>query len=500
MVLKYSFKFKRGFTIGETVASMISLAVVALSAQSLIMMSSQFRSNQKRTFASMEEQAQYSNLICSHLQNPVAVQVDKSRTYHFNGTEYKVLNPRRNEAKRPTLAFFILEPSRNSGSGSTRLENPSFSSDDFVSNEGLSGSIQDNIKQSIQSVLDDKSIFYIEDQSTAPGPLPPSNTAEYPRPSIFHTHYFPIYADSHTLINYVPEFEQKRYEFGNIKDNSGFIIATRCIENKKFHEKYSLGALIDSTDLKFSAHGYSQDIKNTQALYILTNQRVPFYFPDPTKAGMSQISCAEHDATINHTDSINKYTPVTFIIEFIKKDTMPAIIDYKNETGNSPSFTEAISDPTHREPKNEGMYVDVPFVSDPVKLQARQKNEYQSRILQEAAFSVEFTRITEIPFRNNNPFGIWTSTFIAKSSLPPIALQTHSPFELTFIDVKNTCNPSLYDCKSSPQGKDKLDSLMVGNKKMSDFLKLKDKSCPFRYSNLESSGQAVSFGVSVDIN
>jgi len=171
----------------------------------------------------------------------------------------------------------------------------------------------------------------------------------------------------------------------------------------------------------------------TQALYILSNQKVPFqidYDKQNGKKGKT-IICADHKGSIKGEagdTSANEYTPVTFIIEFeaidaidaIKDGTHQQLFDYHSSNIQRDSF-EAFIRPDDYPNEDADMFSQIP---------SAQSLEYANRIRDEFSMAVEFTRITEVPFGASSD--IWSSSFIATS---PITQKPILPFLILILSM-----------------------------------------------------------------
>lgn len=532
---------KKGFTLGETIASMISLAVVALAAQSLILVSNKFTAKSDRTLASMASQNEFHNMVCSHFKHPLAVQTDGTKSYSFDAANNKYIrvNKTKTENSQATLAFPVLE--KNNKASNTITFNNSSDVQLTASQAAIKKVLKHPAVKSFLSNSFDKRLQKTTNQTTAY----PLTYTGHGMPGV---KLYKIYADSHTLITYQPSLTDNSADFpmGRIHAGSGFIFAARCVKNAasntdtegSFIDKdYSVGSILDITDVKLTEmSSISSHFAANTALYVLNLKYRPFYFPPSNNDtdAVKRIKCAdvyagaaanEIEAAEGH--SLNTWTPVIYRIQFesAHNNIVDHIADYKQNDGTTNinnyytrhNMEDRDSDLANNNSTNDEVLkrarqeyrryllqelevTDISTASDPQKdagVRAAQKlikaQVYFPRLMNQMSIPIKFTKIVEFPFlKQISTENIWALSFSA-ISFPG----QDSSINFQLFDIENTCwqKNAVSSCPYSPAKAGTLaDIKITGNRDMRGYLKIKSQRCPFRYSKMDQNSGYTSMG------
>ena len=514
----------RGFSLGEVLASLIALGIIALTVQSLILVAHNFLSQQSSSMSSLQEQTFFSKLVCHKFQRPVFVAQDRSRSFTYNpgapGTPpayQKRSNARPDPKQDPaTLSVPLLGKSNSIGSLATSTppmadlptNHPAVQTflTNLDSSGGLTASFGDTDKIFRAHINDEAAHFNNVDGA--------SGSHSY------YSQFYDIYADNHTLPTFmVKQAEQDTSKLGVVSE--GFIYASRCIKNDvnpsgngdpaSFIEikgdipKYSI---IDRTD---NSNMNNDEVLAT-ALYVLEQKWRPFYFPGQEKTKNKVICCdiSQFDRPNTITlgppptppasltiptgcANLEKYTPIIYVIK-ISSDSgaletlIPGSKSLEGYVQNSVSsfkdnsICESAIDPANNVDLNS------------TNCKTVVENSYLQTLGKGFAHPVKFENVEELPLVKRDRVNSWAYGFIA----PSFSNQDmHKEFKI--ISIENKCHTSLPVglCGKAVPGLDL--SLpanhVVNNKSVADYFIAKVSACPFHYITMDNSGGVLPLGL-----
>lgn len=521
IINKLNFLNRRGFTFIEVLASLISLGIVVLAAQSLIMISNRFMVRSDVDFSSMQDVSFMNDYMCLKFTLPVFVQVDRTRSFHYDhiNKKYTKISLGDEEINPATLSYPLLSKNNKN------FETPELDSNHPLGpvshtavREFLNGDFKDSTKNKrLRAHLDDK-IATGADTSDV------GNVARD-----YKSKYYDVYADTHTLITFMVDpsdadmSSTEMAKLGRISksDGHGIIFASRCIKKEegpgdigaylKEHEVHSLGSVIDETD-------NVSDLKTEEtALYILEGLKYrPFYFQDHAE-NKDKIKCCDVSAAVStiektttgHCSNMEDWIPVTYVIRFASEggelgsDANDAIVNLdKNDDGNTSLraylFNEHETVYTEEWIECESKITDQAKDSCKEDIHADMATRYYFPKLREKIdFPITFSSVHELPINKSKLSNTWAFTFVA-----PSLQHQDSSMQLKLIDLENGClkaNHSLsmlslsrqecrvgdFSVQSNPTKKANKANLMT---------LIKSKSCPFRYVSLASGGGPIYLG------
>ena len=286
----------KGFTMAEVLASLISLGVVVMSAQSVLMASNTFLHQSQDTFESMSSRNHINDYICSYFHEPPFVQQNPKESFYYNSDNETYVQVGSANNSPATLSYPFLDHSDSSFSA--------------VSGHSAVSTFTNSANLTIDKHIDDEANASQTVESGARG---------------FQSKFYDIYANSHTVINLSAKPKDESFNtdsmrlkgLGELENN--VIIASRCIKNAVGPS--DLGKFISSTKRSVidSTDGASGQQDQT-ALYILDGLRHrPFYFPK--KEGYKKIQCCDIDALNNGVldntkcELLEDYTPIAYVIK-----------------------------------------------------------------------------------------------------------------------------------------------------------------------------------------
>ena len=504
---------ERGFTMAEVLASLISLGVVVMSAQSVLMASNTFLHQSQDTFEAMESRNHINDYICSYFHAPPFIQQDPTKSFYYKNGKYIQVGGDNN--KPATLSYPLLSKSDSSenfsstghSAVSTYVNGSNFSTKEHLKKDGTQGDKANNVKL-LNSTNKSRS---------------------------YESKFYDIYANSHTIINLsvqpadnsINTAGRQPNSLGSLEDKKGnIIIASRCIENKvsasaegQFVEA-GQGSILDSTAV---------DYVEPASLYVLEGLKYrPFHFPD--NSGHEKIKCCDIDPSLLGSDdeiqetnckTLKDYTPVAYVIKISSEKGGTSLFDLmaENKIGTGATSEEAFLHNQYRtdyddrvtqcdagtvEKDNDGnCYAGAPGQTDctGILVSARQavktqcmkdaKDQwrhqyYFPKLREKFNFPVTFTEITELPLiKVKNPT-LWTVAFSAESKS-----QEQSQFiDLKLINIENQCKKVglKRTCPLLKRGSqiEQADA---------SYLNINLRTCPFNYSKAGSEGGTISLGL-----
>ena len=501
---------RRGFTLGEVLASLIALGIIALAVQSLMLVANNFLSQQSSSMSSMEEHTFFSKLICHKFQRPVFVEQDPSRSFKYDPNDsegplyLKKRDGRSNELA--TLSVPLLGHSNTSSS----ITNPSGS----ITSLSVSGHTavktflstlaipadEDDHSTALRAHINDKAASF-------------SNVDGASGSHDYHSLFYDIYADNHTLPTYmVKQGEDDGIELGKISE--GFIYASRCVKNEVNPSgngdpatfiaidgdspKYSI---IDRTDN--SAMG--EDEVLATALYVLEQKWRPFYFPEQEKT-KNKVICCDID-TFDSTTSITlgtesiipsipsncanleKYTPIIYVIkissdegavedEILGNNSLEGYV--QNSASNFVNNNECESTQPEKVDLNSSCRDIV-------------EKGYFRELGAHFVHPVKFENVEELPLVKKDRVNTWAYGFIAPSFG---SQKMHKEFKI--LSIENKCRTSLPVglCGKAVPGLDlSLAPNKIDGKSVAEYFIARVSHCPFSYISMDSSGGTLPLGL-----
>ncbi len=510
---------RKGFTLGEVLASLIALGIITLTVQSLILVANNFLSQQSSSMSSLQEQTFFSKLICHKFQRPVFVEQDRSRSfeYHpYDGFYKKKKNTRPNPNHNPaTLSVPLLDKSNTTGIsnlGSSLSEHPAVQA--FLNTALTFATNKDDTNKVLRAHINDKAnIDPLEIENA-------SGSHDY------NSLFYDIYADNHTLPTFmVKQTEEDGIRLGKVSE--GFIYASRCIKNGKanlgtegsfisIEGKYPTYSIIDRID----KNNMNDDGILATALYILEQKWRPFYFPDQAKVKDQVICCNitqfNRPTTITLGNSptptipagcgnLETYTPVIYVIK-ISSDG-GALEDLIPANDSLEGFLQAsVDDTTANEPfeshtacaPSGGLFkIDLAGVNaSTTSCETVVRNNYFSTLGKRFAHPIKFENVEELPLVKKDRVNSWAYGFVA----PNFKNQDmHKEFKI--ISIENKCHSSLPIglCGKAVPGLN-LDITVhpenaINGKSVAEYFIAKVSACPFNYITMDSSGGTLPLGL-----
>ena len=501
------YSHQRGFTIGEVIAVMISLSVISLSASTLILLTKRFSAKQQNTVYSLEAKNRLINNFCSRFQNSSIIQIDRSKSFTYNpngGTgnngEYAKIKQDGEGETRPAVLSFPLGANSN-----TNFTSPS--KPGGQTHSAVSGFLNGDFKQG--------SCVKTAGTGTCGG-SPPSCTpsssdtsCKHKTPTKAHvkdgctsgcisgaqsyaSKFYDVYADTHTIATYtVPVGNNPNVgQFGQIAENTGVILATRCVENKSDDSNSANrflgseeGSVIDATDLSVSDQGTHTHYNET-ALYILEGMKYrPFYFPDVTSPD-GKIKCC--DVTANNTidnsacDTLDQWTPITYFLRFHHLAESEVVTDGKVKSWLTSSGQTTASD--YNSLTDQNTYLE------------NAKGLYKKELLKKFSIPITFTQVNELPLDQKAQQMYWASSFIA-----PSVEHQEDFIRFKWISVENGCYLSKLVANCPFNTRTTLAQTFIPGTKppqsMKQFLRIQTRDCPFQVRGLANTGSAIPLGI-----
>ena len=509
---------KKGFTLMEAVASMIALGIVALSVQSLLLVTNNFFHKQKNSFASLENLVSINDMICSHFSEPIFVQHDPRSTFGFKSdtNTYRALALKSTETSIPagyippekaSLSFPLDKLINSNGRFKWSLTLLSKFGQLGSSRPSQDGNAVDDCAGPVCARINDKTTNFnnLRDGSKR---VPGS-----------HNHlsqFYDVYSDTHTLVAFQVDLRgmEKASTMGNI--NKGTIFASRCgmksdssnpwkVESGRNERR--LRTIMDSTNEVRKKNADQSVLEAADALFVLMNPHRPFYFPEK-KNSFAKIQCCDvrsHSIftdtdgnldTVTGCKNLSESYPVTYAIniesmnvgEFSGKGKDGILKDgslkgYFNNNAEDLKLLKKESD------CKDTTTEEFDFTRNDCRDKAREL--YGKKLLDFFTYPVEVTSIYELPMGRVNRTGdqdsVWAQAFVADY----VESVDSNIVKMNLFSVENKC----YSFLPSHMCKRQDDTISPGEKKFTDYLKTKTYSCPFSYKNLRSSGSSIPLGV-----
>ena len=490
----------RGFTLGEVLASLIALGIIALTVQSLILFANNFLNQQEATLSSLEEQVFFSNMLCSKFQRPVFAEYDPSRSFVYNpdssGESYKKRSDTRPDPKEDPAVFSVplLDKSKPI-SGKIEIS--------VTDHPAVKTFLKDNL--TIGTGPNDKSKVlraHIDDEANTFNNLD-GETGNHN----YYSQFYDIYTDDHTLPTFIVRQTEGNNVLGTISD--GFIYASRCIKNEEnknnagsFIEiegkspKYSI---IDSTDKDMS----EEEIKAT-ALYVLEQRWRPFYFPSGSK---NKVICCDIDQYLassanaikldssgnppSNCKTLEKYTPIIYVISISSGNADDSAVE--NDVWGNKSLEGYVQNKSGDFSGHADCETTPP--SNKVELNLNCKNivkaDYFKNLGKKIVHPVAFQQIEELPLVKKDRVNTWAYGFIASTFSNPFYK------EFKVLSIENKCHTSMPIgfCGKVMPGKDLSVNLLQNGKSAADYLITRARHCPFRYVTMENSASPMPLGL-----
>lgn len=495
---------RRGFTLGEVLASLIALGIITLTVQSLMLVANNFLSQQSSSMSSMQERTFFSKLICHKFRRPVFVNQNPSRSFTYDPDAISYAKGRE---VRPT-EWGAPEPNPEQGPATLSVpllghsQNP----------ENLSVPDHPAVKTFFQNISnsnlvatgtgDTGKVFraHIDDEANSFSDIVGGGSRNY------HSQFYDIYADDHTLPTFmVKQGEEDGSKLGKVSE--GFIYASRCIKNHtdpstpgSFIEiggdspKYSI---IDRTDNS----SMTEDKVLATALYVLEQKWRPFYFPDSSKPAKDQIRCCNIEAFTAGTpfdvsensattcQNLEKYTPIIYVIKISSDGSaLEDLISGNDSLGgyvqNSASEFTGHADCESSPPGK----VDLNQICKGIA-----ENSYFSTLGKRLVHPVKFENVEELPLVKKDRVNTWAYGFIAPSFKNQ---EAHKEFKI--LSIENKCHTSLPVglCGKAVPGLDlSLAVNEVEGKSVAEYFISRVSHCPFSYISMDSSGGTLPLGL-----
>ncbi len=510
------FSDRRGFTLGEVLASLIALGIIALTVQSLILVANNFLSQQGSSISSLQEQTFVSKLMCHKFRRPIFVEEDASRSFIYAPGEdsYKKRHEANNRTKKPaTLSIPLLEDSQNFPGGlKVDTEHPavetflqgSWITKDTTINAGHSNNI-------LRAHINDKAPNF----NSIDGAGGSRN---------YLSLFYDIYADSHTLptfmVHRTEEDQDLDKKLGTISE--GFIYAARCVKNiggdkvtpNHFIEiegKYPKYSIIDPSD---KSDMTSKEMTAT-ALYVLEQGWRPFYFPRQAEV-KNQVLCCDIGSFNTSTpikfngsvkpsrcETLEKYTPIVYVMKISSGSNDDYVEDEilegagknveayaENEVSSSNSKLESHSDCEcpDTSPCSPGE-----VIKWGPNCKRAAGESYLRKLGKNMVHPVKIENIEELPLVKRDRVNSWAYAFVAPSFKNQ---DLHKEFKI--ISIENKCHTSMPIglCGKVVPGRDLLDPKnKINGKSAADFFIARVRSCPFNYVSMSSSGGPLPLGI-----
>ena len=498
---------RRGFTLGEVLASMIALGIIALTVQSLILFANNFLNQQGTALSSLEEQTLFSRLICNKFQKPVFAAYDPTRSFKYKPDDQSYV--KRSSSNRP-------DPSEDPAVFSVPLLAKSSydATDTTIQNLSVTGhsAVNTFLKAALtvsKSVNDSTKVLraHIGDEAATFNKVDGANGDHD-----YHSQFYDIYADDHTLPTFMVRQSKSDGVLGQISD--GFIYASRCIKNEvdpadpgsapgTFIEiggnspDYSIIDRTDNSDMP-------EDEILATALYVLEQKWRPFYFPKQELTKNKVVCCDISDAdaaniqflptdTLPPTNckTLEQYTPIIYVIN-VSSDgdgVEKEILGNNSLEGYAQSNVGGFAGLGICKHSSDTTKVD--WSKDDCKEAVKAK--YFTELGKKIVHPVKFTNMEELPLIKKDRVATWAYGFIA----PSFGNDSHYR-EFKIMSIENKCHSSLPVglCGKAIPGKDLSDQdNYVQGKSVAEYFIAKVRHCPFRYLTMGNSASPLPLGL-----
>ena len=490
---------RRGFTLGEVLASLIALGIIALTVQSLILFANNFLNQQEGTLSSLEEQVFFSNMLCSKFQRPVFAEYDPSRSFKYDPSDesyQKRSNDRPDPKKDPAVFSVPLLDKSKPVSNKIELSVAGHGAvNTFLKDELTMATNPNDTSKVLRAHIDDKTSSF-------------GNLDNVSGNHNYYSQFYDIYTDDHTLPTFmVKQTENSDVQLGVISD--GFIYASRCIKNEvadstagsfiEIEGKNPKYSIIDTTDQDMS----EEEIKAT-ALYVLEQKWRPFYFPSQDHAKNKVLCCdiSSYNSSTAikfnggtappHCKTLEKYTPIIYVISISSRDSdadklvQGAVLENNSLKGYVNNKHLYLLGHNHCNDNSSKLILDS-------TCEGYTKEEYLKELGTKIVHPVTFTSIEELPLVKKDRVNTWAYGFVASTFSDPFYK------EFKVLSVENKCHTSMPIgfCGKVMPGKDlsATANLLQNGKSAADYLLARVRNCPFRYVTMENSASPMPLGL-----
>ena len=512
---------KKGFSLGEALASVIALGIISMTVQSLLLVSNSFLETQKTSFSALEERTALNHLVCYNLQHPIFVSSNPARSFSFSDSGTPTYKKHTDDLPKATLSVPLIGDEQKSTTG--EIDTDKFE----ITKHGAVKTFLGNLPKQTEVGKTGEEQFpfkvHIEDNASNFDDLDGVSGDHN-----YHALFYDIYADSHTLVSFQPNLKaENRISYLGVIDQEGSIFATRCIKNNT--NSTNVGEFIELTGDSpkhsivdnFDKDGFTLDSQENpeakeimaSALYVLEQKWRPFYFHKET-AQRDKIKCCDittasgtfTNTTTTDCKDLEKYTPITYVISIktevigdnknkieLGKDSLAGFTQNKVDDNDSDS-TNINQNLEHFlvNIKNEDSELNCK-TSNKFKLSGDCKdaaeNLYYNELSKKFTYPVRFTSIMELPLVRKNRLSTWAHTFVG-----PYQGNT---VNLKLLHVENRCHSILpqHVCAEAIPGENLTGTNNeVNGKSASDYFVTTASPCTFTYPTLESNSLYIPLG------
>ena len=491
---------RRGFTLGEVLASLIALGIIALTVQSLILFANNFLNQQEGALSSLEEQVFLSNMLCMKFQRPVFAEYDPSRSFEYDPDDEKYEQKKvgRPNPKEDPAVFSVplLDKSKGVNNEIELSVADHGAVNTFLKDKLTMATSHTDTSKVLRAHINDKVSDFSNFEVNPTGDL-----------HNYYSQFYDIYADDHTLPTFMIRQNEDNLDLGKISD--GFIYASRCIKNEvsastagsfiEIEGKNPKYSIIDSTDKDMS----EEEIKAT-ALYVLEQRWRPFYFPSGNK---NKVICCDIDEYDGSTDvikldssgnppsnceTLKKYTPIVYVISISSGDLGTTVEESVFDNNSLAGYVQNEAEDYFS--GHTDCDTDPPGKVDwDGNCKEHAKKKYLDKLGTKIVHPVTFTSIEELPLVKKDRVNTWAYGFVASTFSDPYYK------EFKILSVENKCHSSMPVgfCGKAMPGKDlsATANLLQNGKSAADYLITKVRNCPFRYITMENSASPMPLGL-----
>ena len=496
----------------EALASMIALGLIALSVQSLLLLTNRFLSTKRVSFKSLENRIMINNMICNKFSEPIFVQNNPNRIFSFN-SDAKTYTQLGGSLQKASLTIPLIGMVDDGNQIIDKLINNTHQIKTAL-NANL---IPDNDPSSdgagnLKAHINDRSSNFSNLNS---GGHSVSGSHNY------LSQFYDIYSDTHTLVAFQIDLHGTTNNQTMGKINKGMIFASRCSRTHSYEDPYSwreqnrygsdFNRYRSIQDSGFLKTGESPEDKEIRAVantfFVLGNPWRPFYFPSK-KNSYAQIQCCNIGVSTSFEDArsespevdncvtVKEAIPVTYAINIESMDVSEMTEDksmdgYFNNNTNDLSFLKSQSACSN----DSG---DFEYKKD--KCQDKSKELYGKALMEFFTYPIKVTSIYELPMRGLNASSedrktVWATAFTADY----MAGASSNIVKMNLLSVENKCYSFLPDHLCN-KWKRSVHAQAIGSGSKSfllDYLQTKSYSCPFSYKSIINSGTSIPLGTVV---
>ena len=423
----------------EAVASMIALGIVAISVQSLLLVTNNFFHKQRGNFASLENLIKINDMICDRFSEPIFVQHDPRRTFSFNEetSAYNVLEAAETTIPpKASLSFPLDQLINSSGRLKGSLAQSQFGGLGSKS-PPLDVGVGDDCAGPICARINDKTANFnnLNDRSKRV-----SGAHNY------FSQFYDVYSDTHTLVAFQINLKQgmESDKMGNL--NEGTIFASRC-GMKRGTDPWSVNSgrneprlrtIMDSANKVRETNPNRKDLEAGDTLFVLMNPHRPFYFPKK-KNSFAKIQCCDtsqadsfvdgdsNSDTVAGCKNLSESYPVTYAIniESMKIEEFDgggkngnlkdgSLRGYFNNNAEDLGLLKKES--VCKDGTTEEFHFNAPENSDG-ECRNKARELYGKKLLEYFTYPVKVRSIYELPMGRVNQTGdqdsVWAQAFVA---------------------------------------------------------------------------------------